>query len=120
MGALLAALLALLVWHAAPLRQACLNACHRLPDLRTFGPAAIADAGRFGLRTGLLCCAICGPAMVLCMLLPAGHVAAMAAVTMLAFLERQMPPKRRAWRVPLPSFAAEPGWRWLTLPDRTA
>ncbi|MCB1503151.1 MAG: hypothetical protein KDK07_25805 [Bauldia sp.] len=87
-------------WSCAPLRQHCLNACHARPSVRAFGPAMLADAGRWGLRTGALCTALCGPAMFLATRLPY-HLPAMAAVVLLAAAERRRPPRPPAWRLPL-------------------
>ena len=45
------------LWHCSPARQRCLNACHRVPTLRVFGPAAQWDSlwglNRLVLRRGL-------------------------------------------------------------------
>lgn len=91
------ALLAVLVWQCAPLRQRCLNLCHRLPRLHAFGGEMLVDAARFGLRTGALCCATCGPGMLLAMSLPAFHLEAMLAVMAIATVERYLPTRRPAW-----------------------
>ena len=92
--------LAVAVWQCSPLRQTCLNVCHRTPPLRVFGPAARADAWRHGLVTGLACAASCGPVMVLVLLAADAHLAAMAAATAVLAIERYRPARRPRWRVP--------------------
>ncbi|WP_347267517.1 DUF2182 domain-containing protein [Paracoccus sp. (in: a-proteobacteria)] len=106
-AALTLALLPVLIWQAAPLRQRWLNACHRKPSLRAFGGAMLADTARYGLRSGLLCTAICGPVMLLAMRLPALHLPAlhlpaMAALSLLLLAERNAPARPPAWRLPHP------------------
>lgn len=113
---LLGALVAVLAWHCAPLRQRCLNQCHRMPRMRAFGSGMPADSVRFGLRTGMLCCAICGPSMLLAMSLPTYHIATMLAVTAIAAIERYLPARRPAWQLPLLLTQREPRWRSLTVP----
>jgi len=91
-------LLFAVVWQFSPFKQRCLNRCHANTELAAFGPAADLDALRFGLRHGIWCAASCWALMLFPMLLPRGHVVAMAAVAVLIFserLERPMPP---AWR----------------------
>ena len=111
---LLAALV--VAWHCSPTRQRLLNDCHLRPALRVFGAAMLADAGRFGLRSGSNCCALCGPAMMLAMMLPNHHLVAMAIVTLLVTIERYLPARRLVWRFPWPSRRQEFHWSGLTLP----
>ncbi|WP_326525258.1 hypothetical protein [Sphingomonas sp.] len=108
------------VWHCAPARQRCLNACHARPSVRAFGPAMLGDAGRWGLRNGTLCAAICGPAMLLATSLPY-HLPAMAAAVLLGTIERRRPSLPPAWRLPFSGADALP-WqsRQMTLPPRPA
>jgi hypothetical protein len=115
-SALLLGLLGLATWRCSPLRQRCLNRCHGLPRLRAFGPGLVSDTARFGWRTGALCCAICGPAMVWAMGLPDYHLAAMLAITVIATIERYLPTRRPAWRPPSLISGAEPHWRSLVVP----
>ena len=113
---LIGALVVVLLWQCAPLRQRCLNLCHRLPTLRVFGSGMLLDTGRFGLRTGALCCLICGPAMLLAMSVSAYHLAAMFIVTAIATIERYLPARRPAWQLPRLLAPPEPGWRSLDIP----
>lgn len=93
-------LLVATVWQCSPLKQRCLNRCHAHTELAAFGAAADRDALRFGLRHGGWCAASCWALMLFPMLLPSGHVGAMATASLLIFgerLERPMPPSWR-WR----------------------
>ncbi len=96
--ALVVALLAL-VWQASPAKQRCLNRCHSHRSLSAFGPAAALDALRMGLGHGVWCVGSCWAIMLLPMLLPDGHLAAMAAVTVVMLCERLDPPASPAWRL---------------------
>lgn len=86
------------VWQASPFKQRCLNRCHSHRPLAAFGIAADLDVLRMGLEQGLWCTGSCWAAMLFPMLLPEGHVAAMAAVAVLMFCERLDPPRAPAWR----------------------
>lgn len=91
-----------LVWQFSPIKQRCLNRCHAHTELAAFGAAADFDALRFGVTHGIWCAGSCWALMLFPMLLPLGHVAAMAAVAVLIFGERLEPPR-------------PPGWRWRGL-----
>lgn len=106
--------LAVLVWQCSPLRQTCLNVCHRTPPLRVFGSAARSDAWRHGLVTGSACAASCGPVMVLVLLAADAHLVAMVAATMLLAIERHRPARRPQWRIPFAPARPE----HMTLPSR--
>ena len=92
------AALGALVWQASPLKQRCLNRCHRHRPLAAFGARADWDALRMGLTHGGWCTGSCWAAMLLPLLLGHGHLAAMAAVSLLVFCERLDPPGTPAWR----------------------
>ncbi|MCA6121185.1 DUF2182 domain-containing protein [Bradyrhizobium sp. WSM 1704] len=103
------------LWQAAPLRQGMLNRCHRVPNLSAFGAAADRDCIRFGLTHGLLCTAICAPAMLLPLTAPAFHLPLMFALSVALQLERLAPPRppRWTWRI-LPGQAVVPVlFRWI-------
>ena len=91
-----------LVWQCSPIKQRCLNRCHAHTELAAFGAAADLDAIRFGTRHGLWCAGSCWALMLLPMVLPWGHVPAMAIVSVLIFSERLERPML-------------PGWRWRGL-----
>lgn len=93
------------VWHCSPLRQRCLNVCHRTRRLRAFGAGAQTDAWRYGAVTGAACAATCGPLMVLVLLATHAHLVAMAGATVLLVIERYRPAQRPRWRLP---FAPAP------------
>ena len=97
-----ASALVALAWQASPIKQRCLNRCHAHPAPAAFGAAADLDALRSGITHGLWCAGSCWALMLFPMLLPVGHAAAMAVVTLLIFgerLEQPMPPCWR-WRGP--------------------
>lgn len=87
------------VWQASPFKQLSLNKCHVNPPLRAFGPGADLDTLRFGYSRGLWCAVSCGPLMLLPMLLPEGHLAAMAAVAVFVYCERLEDPAPRVWKM---------------------
>jgi predicted metal-binding membrane protein len=89
-----------LVWQFSPVKQRCLNRCHAHTELAAFGAAADFDALRFGTIHGIWCAGSCCALMLFPILLPRGHVVAMAGVAILIFserLEQPMPPRWR-WR----------------------
>lgn len=89
------------LWYCSPPRQRCVNACHRLPSLRVFGAAAQWDSLRYGIATGCYCAAACGLAMLLVLLARDHHLDGMAVVAIAATIERYLPARRPAWRLPL-------------------
>lgn len=91
-----------IVWQVSPVKQRCLNRCHAHTELAAFGAAADLDAIRFGVSHGVWCAGSCWALMLASMLLPQGHVAAMAFVTLLTFSERLEHPRPPRW-----------GWRGL-------
>jgi predicted metal-binding membrane protein len=91
---------AALLWSASPAAQAVRNRCHRLYPVAGRGLAADRDCLRQGLATGIACAAACWPWMLVPMVVSGGHVAAMALVTALLFLERLSPAERPRWRMP--------------------
>lgn len=96
-----AATLAILgfVWQASPAKQRCLNRCHGYDSFAAFGVSADVDAFRFGVTHGFWCVGSCWALMLLPVLLPWGHLPAMAAVSVLMFCERLENPTTPGWRV---------------------
>lgn len=92
-GVLIAAL-----WQVSPVKQRCLNRCHGHAELAAFGAAADFDALRFGALHGIWCAGSCWALMLFPMLLPGGHVVAMASVAVLIFSERLEQPIPPCWR----------------------
>ncbi len=82
----------------SPVKQRCLNRCHAQTELAAFGVAADLDALRFGASHGAWCAGSCWALMLSPMLLPRGHVAAMAIVAVLIFSERLEHPRPPRWR----------------------
>ncbi|MGE7368692.1 DUF2182 domain-containing protein [Neorhizobium sp. NPDC001467] len=112
---ILPSLLLVALWHAAPWRQRCLNRCHRMPALRVVGRGMWRDVALFGWRAGMLCCAVCGPAMLFAMSLPMFHFATMLLATALAAFERYLPTRKPAWQFPAFLARSEPRWRSLAI-----
>jgi len=96
--------LLVLLWQVSPTKQHCLNRCHARPRIAAFGAPAAASALRYGLTHGRWCVAASAPLMVLPFLLPAGHLAAMAAVAVFLYAERIERPAPPRW-----------GWRGTTI-----
>jgi predicted metal-binding membrane protein len=87
------------VWQCSPVKQRCLNRCHGHNELAAFGAAADICALRFGATHGMWCVCACWALMLVPMLLPQGHVIAMAAATVLIVSERLEQPRPPCWRV---------------------
>ncbi len=86
------------VWQFSPIKQRYLNRCHSHAELAAFGAAADFDALRFGMTHGIWCGGSCWALMLFPMLLPRGHMVAMAAVAVLIFGERLEQPRPPCWR----------------------
>jgi predicted metal-binding membrane protein len=97
----------------SPDKQRCLNRCHNHRPLAAFGVAADWDVFRLGFAHGFWCVGSCWAAMLLPMMLPTGHLAAMAAVSVLMFCERLDPPRPPAWRWRGFDTAVRYGRLWL-------
>jgi predicted metal-binding membrane protein len=93
-----AAIIVALVWQSCPIKQICLNRCHAHRELAAFGYAADRDAVRFGLEQGIYCAGSCWALMLLPMLLPAWHLAAMAIATIVILADRIERPTTPNWR----------------------
>ena len=87
-----------LLWQLSPIKQHCLNRGRAHTPLAAFGLAADRDALGFGVRHGIWCVGSCWALMMFPMLLPSGHVVAMAAVAVLVFGERLEQPRPPRWR----------------------
>ena len=101
------AVAAALLWQTSPLKQACLNGCHRLPRLRPPARAAAGDCLRYGATTALWCVGSCWALMLALLVVDQMHFALMAIVAAVLFVERQAPERLARWRcIPL--------WRFRT------
>ena len=87
-----------LIWQASPVKQRCLNRCHRHGSFTAFGVSADVDAVRFGISHGVWCVGSCWALMLFPLVLPQGHLIAMMAVSILMFAERLEKPASPAWR----------------------
>jgi predicted metal-binding membrane protein len=100
-AAILPAVAIALLWQATPPKQACLNFCHRLPPLATFGLAADLDCLRFGLSAALWCVGTCWALMLVPLAADGAHLALMAVASVVMLAERLAPPQSARWRVPV-------------------
>ncbi len=90
------------VWQCSPTKQRCLNRGHNHRALAAFGVAADLDVFRFGIAHGAWCAASCWALMLLPMLLPQVHFAAMALVTYVMVSERLEQPRPLTWSLRFP------------------
>ena len=102
-----------LVWQCSPAKQRCMNRGHAHRELRAFGRAADADALRFGLAHGAWCVGSCWALMLLPLVLPGVHWAAMAAVSAWVWAERLEVPAAPGWRWRGAGKAGRIVWAWL-------
>jgi predicted metal-binding membrane protein len=95
-------------WQISPAKQASLNQCHRKPPLAAFGLCAEVDALTYGITHGSSCVGTCWALMLLPFVTGgSAHWLLMAAITLLALLERTRAPMAPQW-----------GAAWPRLPDR--
>jgi predicted metal-binding membrane protein len=102
---LLAGFTVAFAWQISPVKQRCLNRCHRRPVLAAFGFAADRDAFAFGVSQGAWCVAACWALMMLPLLDGRLHLIVMAVVALLMIAERLEPPAAPAWALRLPRKA---------------
>jgi predicted metal-binding membrane protein len=86
-----------LIWQASPLKQACVNSCHRPPGPPA-GEAAVLDSLRYGVVTALWCVGACWALMLAPFVVDRMHFPLMATVAAVLFVERQAPMRRERWR----------------------
>jgi predicted metal-binding membrane protein len=112
-----AAVLLLVFWQIAPIRQHCLNRCHRLSRLSAFGIRADLDCLRYGVTHGVWCAGVCWPLMLLPLTAGRAHLAVMAAVMLVQLLERARSPRPARWGLPRPQLL-NPSRYSFTTPSR--
>ncbi len=95
----IAVLVVALLWQSSPWKQIFLNRCHVHIGLSAFGFTADLSALRFGLVHGLWCAGSCWAWMLFPLLLPHGHLLAMALVSVLVFAERIESAAPPRWRL---------------------
>jgi|GEM_PF-328939 len=106
---LLTTVSAALMWQLSPVKQLCLNRCHSHPELAAFGLAADIDSICFGLTRGLWCVGSCWPLMLLCLLVPRGHLGVMALLTIWLASEQLDKPAPPRWCLRFPVTATRMG-----------
>jgi predicted metal-binding membrane protein len=85
------------LWQCSPAKQVCLNQCHVRRALAAFGRRADTDVISFGATYAGWCIGSCGAWMLVPLILPGGHIAAMMAAAVLIFCERLDKPAPPAW-----------------------
>jgi predicted metal-binding membrane protein len=86
------------LWQCSPVKQHCLNRCHRLPRLAAFGWRADRDCLRYGLAHAGWCVGSCWALMLLGMLVDGAGMALAMAITTLLLIERWERPRPARWR----------------------
>ena len=92
------ALACAIVWQCSPAKQVCLNRCHLRPALAAFGRRADTDIIVFGATHAAWCVGSCAAVMLVPLVVPGAHLAAMIATSVLIFCERLDKPASPAWR----------------------
>jgi predicted metal-binding membrane protein len=87
------------IWQCSPLKQHCLNRCHRHRPLSAFGLRADVDVAMLGLTHGAWCVGSCWALMAAAALWPHAHMAVMVLAALLMYCERLDPPARPAWKI---------------------
>ena len=119
--AALIGLVAALTWQLSPIKQYCLNRHCAHPPISAFGGAADRDALRFGGMHATWCLGSCWALMLVSLLAPSWHVAAMLVVSVWMWAEPLDRPERPTWRVRLPlRFLLIAGTTVRSLPQRLA
>ncbi len=95
----------LIAWQVSPLKQRFLNRSHSRPTLVAFGPAADADALRYGHTQAKWCIGSCWALMLVPLLVPTQQLLVMLAVAGWIWAERWEAPAPATWRVRLPVSA---------------
>jgi len=103
MPALVAAAALAIVWQIAPVRQICLNRCHRLPRLSVFGVAADLDCLNYGVAVGLSCAGSCWALMLMPLVAEGMQLSVMAAVSVVLIAERVAPARPARWGFAVPA-----------------
>jgi predicted metal-binding membrane protein len=111
------AVLGAALFQASPLKQRCLNRGHRHRALAAFGAPADLAVVRFGVSHAAWCIGSCSALMLVPMLAPHCHLAAMGGVALWLVGERLEEPAVPRWRwhgpVKLARFALSTPHRWL-------
>jgi predicted metal-binding membrane protein len=89
-------------WQVSPWKQYCLNRHCTQPPLPSFGRAADLAALRYGCTHAAWCLGSCWALMLVSLLAPAWHLAAMLVVSVWMWVEPFERPARPSWRVRVP------------------
>jgi predicted metal-binding membrane protein len=104
--ALLLAALVVVAWQVSPWKQVCLNRLHAHPALPAFGAAADRGVLAFGVEHGAWCFGSCWGLMLLPMLVPGAHFAAMLLASLWVWGEHLSRPAPPRWSLRVPVAAA--------------
>jgi predicted metal-binding membrane protein len=106
---LAAAALVAMAWQATPLKQMSLNRCHGRLPLAAFGFRAEMDVLRYGAFHGICCVGACWALMLLPLAADGPlHWIVMAAVGLVAIIERVRAPSARRWGAAWPRLPQLP------------
>jgi predicted metal-binding membrane protein len=92
-------------WQASPLKQRCLNRCHRRPSLAAFGYKAERDSISFGIVHALWCVGSCWALMLITFTVGGHHLIAMGAVALFIAGERLARTEPPRWHFRTPTRA---------------
>lgn len=102
-----------LLWQCSPVKQICLNRCHRAPALPVSGFRADLHVFRYGATQGVWCCGACWALMLLPLVMPSSHLLAMGLLGTLVVAERLEKPRHPRWEIRLPTTMLRAVWARL-------
>jgi predicted metal-binding membrane protein len=105
LAAYILAAVASVLWQVSPLKQACLNRCHRRSTIPGFGLRSLVSAVGYGLGQGARCVGACWHLMLAPLVLPAFQFESMVAASVFTAAERTAPPARPNWSFHSTAFA---------------
>ena len=89
-------------WRATPLRQVCLNGCHKEPPACPIAQRSDATGFRYGADIGSSCIGACWPLMLAAQAAHGeAHAPSMAIAALAMYCERLARPRAARWRWPL-------------------
>jgi predicted metal-binding membrane protein len=100
---LIAALAIALVWQFSPVKQSCLNRCHRTPSLAGSGRRFVFSIFCYGFAQGIWCVGTCWALMIVGLLSGEAHILVMALLSAILLAERFDKPMRPGWSVRYPT-----------------
>ncbi|PDT21829.1 DUF2182 domain-containing protein [Rhizobium hidalgonense] len=92
-----------LVWQFSPVKQSCLNRCHRLPSLAGSGTHFVRSIFCYGFAQGIWCVGTCWVLMIVGLVSGEAHIPVMAFLSAVLLAERLEKPVRPVWSVRYPT-----------------